>query len=147
VTRYQRLRAHVLRRPEQVVELDRLVALDAGNRRLTPGISRSKVINHGLAKALRVIEHIVRNADVLRRRPRVLDILARTAGPLALGRPVRRIKLQRDAHDIIARALDQRRRYRTVDTTGHGRNNTRPRRISGQVHHVADLVDRNHARL
>src|SRR5205807_5655876 len=58
----ERLRAEFARSLEEVTELDRAVALDAGHRRLAERIALGKGVDHGLAEAVLVVEDVMRNA-------------------------------------------------------------------------------------
>ena len=116
----ERLRAELARGLQQVAELDRAVALDAGHRRLAERVALGKGVDHGLAEAVLVVEHVMRNADALGDIARVVDVLAGAAGALAMGRRAMVVKLQRDADDVVALRLQQRSRGRGVDAAGHG---------------------------
>jgi xanthine/CO dehydrogenase XdhC/CoxF family maturation factor len=62
----------------------------------------------------------VGNADALRHRTRVVDVLAGATGAFAVGRGTVVIELQRHAHDVVALGLEQRRRHRGVHPARHG---------------------------
>ena len=62
----------------------------------------------------------MRNADALGDGARVVDVLARAAGALAMRRRAVVVELQRDADDVIALGLEQRRGHRGIDAAGHG---------------------------
>ena len=78
--------AEVPRRLEQVDEFHVLVAGDAGNRRLARDIGACEGLDHLLAKARLVIEHVMGNAEPGGDVARVVDVLARAAGALAMDR-------------------------------------------------------------
>ena len=59
----QHLGAQFARRAEQVLELDRHVAVDAGHRRLARHIALGEAVDHRLLEAALVVEHVMRNAD------------------------------------------------------------------------------------
>ena len=85
----QRVGAELARRRQQVAELDRLVAGDAGDRRLAGADScrrsgRSPPRGSGL-----VVEHVMRDAERLGDAARIVDVLAGAAGALALAAPRR----------------------------------------------------------
>ena len=70
---------------QQVAELHRLIAAHAGDRRLAAQIGVGEVLDHRLAEAALVVEHIVGDAHgVGGRRRRVVDVLAGAAGALLL---------------------------------------------------------------
>ena len=116
----ERLRAELARGRQQVAELDRAVALDAGHRRLARGVALGKAVDHQLLEALLIVEHVMRNADPLGDIARVMDVLAGAAGALAMARRAMVVKLQRDADDVVTLRLQQRSRGRGVDAAGHG---------------------------
>ena len=121
---------------EQVGELDRTVALDARHRRLARRIALGETIDHGGAEALFIVEHVVRNADALRDRARIMDVAAGAAGTLAVrGRAVV-VELQRDADDVVALGLEQRSRHRGVDAARHGDDDARVLRTAFGVEAV-----------
>ncbi len=81
--------AEFARGRKQIAELDRTVTLDAGHRRLAGGIALGEIIDHRLAKAILVIQHVMRDADSLGDVAGVVDVPPGTAGALAVGRPRR----------------------------------------------------------
>src|SRR5260221_8756718 len=115
----QHLGAELARGREQIAELDRLVALDARHRRLARHIALGEAVDHHFLEAALVVEHVVGNADPLRHRAGVIDILAGAAGTLAMGRRAMVVELQRDADDVVALGLEQRRRDPGIDATRH----------------------------
>ena len=116
----QHLGAELARGLEQIAELDRLVALDARHRRLAGHVALGEAVDHRLLEAALVVEHVMRNADPLGDRARVMDVLAGAAGALAVGGGAVVVKLQRDADDVVALGLKQRRRDRGIDAARHG---------------------------
>src|SRR5579871_1676211 len=120
VARRKHLCAKLARGLEQIAKLDRAIALNARDRRFAGGVALGKGIDHRFPKTLLVIEHVVRNPDSLRDVARIVDILACTAGALAMGRGAMVVKLQRDADNVIALRLQQRSRRRRIDAAGHG---------------------------
>ena len=115
----QRFGAQLARRLHQVGEFHFLVAADAGDRRFAPRIGVGEILDHVLAKAAFVIQHIMRNADGLGHALGVVDILPGAAGAFLLLHRVG-IKLQRDAHHVIALALEQRRGDGGIHAARHG---------------------------
>ena len=85
------------RRRKQVGELDRLVAGDAGDRRLAPRIALGERLDHRLAEARLVVEHVVRDAEPRRHLARVVDVLAGAAGAGAMRGGAVVVELQRHA--------------------------------------------------
>ena len=92
---------------QEVAELDRAVALDAGDRRLAGDVALGEAGDHLLAEAALVVEHVMRDADRLRDAAGIVDVLAGAAGALAVRRGAVVVELQRDADDIVALALQQ----------------------------------------
>ena len=121
----QHLRAEVARGAEQVGELDRAVALDARHRRLARRIAFGEAVDHGFLEARLVVEHVMRDADPLRDRARVMDVAPGAAGALAMRRGAVVVKLQGDADDVIALGLEQGGRHRGIDAAGHGDDDPR----------------------
>src|SRR6478609_6056393 len=118
----QDLGAEFARGRKQIAELDRLVAFDAGHRRFAGNIALGEAIDHHLLEATLVIQYVVGNADALRHRTRVVDVLAGATGAFAMGRGTVVVELQRHAHDVVALGLEQRRRPRGVYPARHGHN-------------------------
>ena len=112
--------AEIFRCIEQIGEFDKLIAGHAGNRRFAARIGGGELIDDPLLKALLEIEHKMRNAEPRRDGARILNILARAAGALAMGRFAMIVKLKRHADDVIAALFEQRRNNARVDATGHG---------------------------
>src|SRR6516164_3925809 len=116
----ERLRAEFARGLEQVAELDRTVAFDTGHRRFAERVALGKGCDHRFAEAILVVQHIVRDADSFGDVARVVDVLARAAGALAMGRCAVVVELQRDADHVVTLRLQQRSRRRGIDAAGHG---------------------------
>src|SRR5580700_6150009 len=81
----ERIGAEVLRRRQQVAELDALVAADARDRRLATAIAFGEILDHRNAKPRLVIEHVMRDAKPLGNARRVAHILAGAARALLRG--------------------------------------------------------------
>ena len=112
--------AQLARGIEQIAELDRAVTLNAGDWSLARRVAVGEIVDHGLAKAAFVVQHIMGNTDPLGDVARVVDVLPGAACALAVGRCAVIVKLQRDADDVIALRLQQRGRHRGIDAAGHG---------------------------
>src|SRR5262249_11430411 len=126
----------IARGREQVVELDRLVALDARHRRLARRVALGEAVDHRLLEAALVVEHVVRNADVGGDAARVVDVAAGAAGALAVGCLAVVVELQGDADDVVALGLEQRRRHRRVDAARHGDDDARILRRARKIETV-----------
>ena len=120
----QRLRPQVLRGFQQIPELHGLVAADTGNRRLAPRIAVGEIIHNRLGEPALIVEHIVRNTEMVRHRARIIDVLAGTAHPLPGGRLAMVIKLQRHTDGVVAGLRHKAGSDRAVDATGHGHDDT-----------------------
>src|SRR5262249_53145274 len=116
--------AEIARGSEQVAELDGAVALDAGDRRFAMGVAVGEIVDHGLAEAAFVIQHVMRDADRGRDIAGIVNVAPGAAGALAMGCRAMVVKLQRDADDVVALRLQQRSRHRRVDAAGHGDHDT-----------------------
>ena len=121
---------------EQVAELHGAIALDAGDRRLAGEIALGEALDHRVAEAALIVEHVMRNADRLGDAAGVVDILAGAAGAGAVHGFAMVVELQGDADDVIALALQQRRHHRGVDAARHGRDDACGRRRLGDVERV-----------
>ena len=115
----QRLGAELARRPEQVAELHRAVAGDAGHRRLAAHVGIGERLHDLGAEAAFVVEHVVRDGEPLGDLAGVLDVLAGAAGAGLADGDAMVIELQGDAHDVVALLLQQRRRDRRIDAARH----------------------------
>jgi len=139
------LRAEFARGLEQIAEFYRAIALDAGHRRLAQRIAFGKGVDHRFAEALLVIQNVMRDADPFGHVARVVNVLAGTAGALAMRRRAVIVKLQRDPDDIVTFGFQQRSRRRGVDAAGHGDHDSR---IFGTafkvetVEHCLHIIDR-----
>ncbi len=110
---------------QQVAELDRLVAAHAGDRRLAAQIGVGEILDHRVAEAAFVVEHIVGDADGLGGGAGVEDVLAGAAGALLLHRRAMVVELQGDADHVIAGALEQGGGDGGIHAAGHGRHHPR----------------------
>src|SRR6202453_1619925 len=116
----QRRGAEFARGLEQIAKLDRAIALDARHWRLARGVAVGEIVDHRFAKAVLIIQHIMRDADPLSNVARVVDVLPGATGALAMGGRAMIVKLQRDADDIVSLGLQQRGRRRRIDAARHG---------------------------
>ena len=112
VTRRQNLRTEFARGVQEIVKFDRHVAVDAGDRRLAFDIALRETVDHRFLEAALVIEHVMRDADAVGNIARIVNILPRAAGALAvLGRRAVVVKLQRNADHVVTFGLEQRSRH------------------------------------
>ncbi len=129
----QRLRAEIARRLEQVVELDLLIAGHARDRRLAGDVAVGKGMHDRVGEAALVVEHVMRNAELLRDPARVLNVLAGAAGALAPDGGAVIVELERDADDLVPRASAERRHNRRVDAARHGDHDAAARAALRQI--------------
>ena len=123
-------------RVEQVGELDVLVAAHAGDGRFAAEIAVGEGRDHLLAEPALVIEHVMRDVERGRHRPGIVDVPARAAAALAGGALALVVELQRDADDVVAVALQQRRHHRRIHPARHGHDDPRRGWRLGDVERV-----------
>jgi len=116
----QRLAAEVAGEFHQVLELHRLVAADAGDRRLAAGVAVGEILDHGGAEALLPVQHVVGDVERVGDAARVVDVLAGAAGALLLHGGAMVVELQRGADHLVAGFLHQPRNDGAVHTARHG---------------------------
>ena len=133
----QHLRAELARGDQEVAELDRLVAVDAGDRRLAAEIAVGEMVDHLLLEAALVVEHVVRDADLRRHHARVVDVLPGAARARPMGRRAVVVELQRHADHVIAFRLEQGCGDRGVDPARHGDNHAGVLRSAFDIETVA----------
>ena len=104
---------------EEIGEFHVLIASDAWDRGFARNIGSGERLDHLLAKALFVIEHIMGDAEPRRDIARIVNILPRAAGALAVGRLAVIIELHGEADHVVAFGGEQRRRYGRVDPARH----------------------------
>jgi hypothetical protein len=115
----ERIGAEVQGELEQVLELDPLVAANAGDGRASGGVAVGEILNHRRPETLLEVEHVMRDVETLGDQARVPDVLAGAAGALAPeGAPVV-VELERDTDHLIAGLGEQRGRARAVDAARH----------------------------
>jgi len=129
----QRVGTEIASNLNEIDELDRLVAGDAGHRGRARGIGLGEGENHPLAEAALEIEDVMGDAEAGRDLAGVVNVAAGAAG-LAPGKrgPVV-VELHRDADDIVAPSRQQRRNHRGINAPGHGDDDKRVRRRPRQT--------------
>ena len=115
----QAVGVEVARGLQQVGELDGLVAAHAGQRRLPTQVAVGEIVDHALAEARFVVEHIVRKTGPFGDPAGIADILAGTAGAGPADGGAMVVELQRDTDDLITLGVQHRGGDRTVDPAGH----------------------------
>ena len=80
----QQIGAEVIRGGEKIGKFHMLIAGDTGDGGFARDIGARERLNHFLAKALLVVEHIVGNTEPSRDVPRVVDILPRATRAFAM---------------------------------------------------------------
>src|SRR6185503_7403481 len=136
MTGCQNLGIQFARGDQQIMKLDRHIAIDARHRRFAMDIALGKTVDHRFLEATLVVEHIMRDADALGDAARVVDVLARAAGALAMGGRAMVVELQRHADYVVALGFEQRRGDRGIDATGHGDDDAGVLRAAGKVEAV-----------
>ena len=132
--------AEVPRHVQQVAELHRLVAPDAGHRRLAPGVGVGEILDHRGAEAGFVVEHEVRDAEGGGGGAGVEDVLSGAAGALPRTGGAVVVELKGDPDDIVARVLEQGGDHGGIDAARHGRDHPRPGREADSGPRRADRV-------
>ena len=135
MARRQRIGTEILCCFQQIAEFDGLIAQHAGHRRLAADIAVGEAVDHVLAEPAFVIQHIMRDADLLRDTARIGNILTGAARPLALYRRPMIVKLQGDPDDVIALLRQQRGGDGRIDAARHRDDDTglRHRLIEGRI--------------
>ena len=96
-----------------------LVACYAGNGSLAADIGARERLDHLLAKALFVVEHVVGDAEARGDVARVMDVLSGAACALAVRRIGMVVELHGQADDVVAPVGEQRRDDRRIDSPRH----------------------------
>ena len=120
----QAIGAKLAREGDQVDELHALVARRAGHRRPAGGIFVDEAVDHAVAEAAFIIEHVMGDAEPVGDHLRVIDVLARAAGARSAHRFAMIVELQGDADHLGAGARGERGRDRAVDAAGHGNDDS-----------------------
>ena len=108
MARRHAISVQILGRGQQVFELYPLVAANAGHGGCPRKVSIGEIFDHGLAKGVFIIQHIMRKAHLFGHAAGIVNIAARTAGPLFGQSSAMIVKLQGHAHDVIALVLEHR---------------------------------------
>ena len=125
---------------QKILELHPLIAADAGHRGRPGQIGIGEFFDHRLAEGVFVVQHVMRKAHGLGHPRRIMNVAPRTAGALfGQGRAVV-VKLQGDAHDVIALVLQHGRHDRRIHASRHGHHHAGFRRRFGQAKRVEPLV-------
>ena len=84
-----------------------------------------ELLDHRFAELVLVVEDVVRDAEMLRRRPGVVNVLAGAAGALAVARRAVVVELERHADHVEALPLQQARDHGGIDAARHGDDHAR----------------------
>ncbi len=106
VTGGEAVGAEIARGGEQIGELDGLIAAHARDRGAAFEVAIDEIVDDGVLKAIFVVQQIVRNAEGIGDAPRIDDVLARATSAAFHGRCAHIVKLQGDAHDVVALARE-----------------------------------------
>ncbi len=129
----QRSRSKITRRLQHIAKLHPLIASHTRDRCFTRQIRIRKIIHHGLAKIMLIVQNIMRNANTLSNNAGIVYVLPCTAGPDPAHRFTMIIKLKRNPHHVIALLFQQRRRNRRVHPARHGHHHAGLSRFSRQI--------------
>jgi hypothetical protein len=140
VTGRQHIGTQVARHLHQVDELHRLVAGNAGHRRLALLIGIGKGGDHRALEALFIVQHVMRNTQRRRHPARIMDVLPGAAGTLAMGRLAMIVKLEGNADDVIALAGEQAGNNRGVYAPRHRDDDARVLRALGDIKRVQHVL-------
>ena len=132
----QHLGAQFARGDQEIVELDRHVAVDARHRRLAMDIALGEAVDHRFLEAALIVEHVMRDAQRSGHAARVIDVLAGAAGAFAVDGGAVVVKLQGHADHVIALGLEQRGGHRGIDAAGHGDDDTGVGRAAVEIEAV-----------
>ena len=108
--------AELVGAPQQAVELDRPVALDARVRRETGGMRCDVVLDDPGVEVMGELEHVVRDVELLGHPARVVDVGDRTTAGVGGSTP----EPHGATGHVVTGVAQHRRRDRRVDATTHG---------------------------
>ena len=140
----ERVRPQIAGDVQQIAELHALIAAHAGDRRLAAQVGVGEILDHRLAEARLVVEHVVADAEAVGDPAGVVDVLAGATGAGPRPRRVLRVELERDAHDLITGLRQQGGGDRRIDAAGHGDDHARAAakaEIDGGYRHGAHYRD------
>ena len=133
----QRLGPKLAGEPQEIAELHRLIAAHAGDRRLAAEVAADEVLDHRFAEPRFVIEDVVGDVEPRRHRAGIVDV---GAGATRAGPPHRAaviVELQRDAEDVVALVLEERRHHRGIHAARHCHDHPAGTRRASEVEAVA----------
>src|SRR6185503_4419603 len=128
--------AEFTRKGDKVDELHPLVAERTGYRGSAFGIFIDEPLDHALAEAAFVVEHVVREAEPVGDCARIVNVLTRAAGSGTLHGFSVVVELHRNADDFGSAASSERSRDGAVDAAGHGDDD--PRALKGFEAEIGD---------
>ena len=130
MSRGQHVRANLPRGDQQLVKLQMVVAQAARNRRAAGKILINKRTHHVALKTLFVVDHVIRNAQVLGHAARVIHVVNGAAAALHLlrhafvsGKAALVPQLHRQAHHVVPFSAQHGRNGGRIHTAGHGYGN------------------------
>src|SRR5918993_2154849 len=116
----QTIRSEVLCKGHQVHELHALIAERTGHGRPPARIFVGEMLDDAVAEPAFVIEDVMRDAEPVGDRARIVDVLTGATGAGTLRRFAMIVELQSDADHLRARACGERSYDGAVDAAGHG---------------------------
>ncbi|MNJ34845.1 hypothetical protein D3C77_295710 [compost metagenome] len=134
-----RLGAQVAGHVQQVAELHRLIAADAGDGSLALQIGIRELVDHRVLETVFIVEDVVRDADQVGGQASVVDVLTGAAGALLLQRFAVVVELERHAHHVIARLVQKGGDDGGIHPARHGGDHASALR---QAHGLSHALDR-----
>lgn len=117
--------AKVFGESEKVTEFDGAIAFHTGDRRLACRIAFDEAVDHLVAEAVLVIEHVMRNAKRGCDIAGILNVAPRAAGTGAMRARAMIVKLKRDANRLVAARLHHGGDDRGINPARHRDDNAR----------------------
>jgi hypothetical protein len=139
VPRRQYVGAEVLGNLHQIDELDALVAGNAGHGGLALPIGIGERLHHRVLEPLFVVEHVMGDVERRCHPPCIVDILPGAAGALPVRCLAMIVKLQGDAHDVVALASQQAGDHGGIHAARHCDDNARVLGALGNIKRIQHL--------
>src|SRR5258708_39754644 len=133
------LGAEVAGSDQQIAKLDRLVAIDAGDRGFARHITVGETVDHCRLEAALIVENVVRDTDAAGNHAGVVDVLAGATGALSMRGGAMIVQLERNADYVVTFGLEERSRDGRIDAARHGDDNPRVCRPTFNIETVSHL--------
>ena len=141
MARGEAVRAQIPRQREQVREFHAHIAAYARDRRAPRQIFVGEALHDRVTEAALIVEHIMRDAELVGDRARIANILPSAAAARPAHGRAMIVELQRHADRLGARARGQCSHHARIDTTGHGDDDAPPAQI---IPKLKEVVHRRH---